>query len=88
MSLKYIAKREMQTENLITCKECILNKKLVKKEIVTKCHTCDNLIYKDERIHESSKNLYKEENFLALVEHFFGFKKVEKVIQCDECYKE
>lgn len=80
--------KEMQVEGTIICKECSLDKKKLKREIVTKCHTCSNLIYKDERIYESSSNFYKGDSFVILIEHFFGSKKVEKIIQCDCCYQE
>lgn len=81
----------MQIEGTIVCKNCTRKyNELVKKETITKCHTCPNLIYNNERIHETSIDCSPRASLLILLilKHIVKIDSSEKVIECEKCYQE
>ena len=78
-----IESKEIQIKGSIFCKKCVETNKLIKKEVVAKCHTCSNLIYNDERIHESSISNDKGMSlWLSIIDG-----KSEKLIRCSSAIR-
>ena len=81
--------KEIQIKGSIICQECVQkDNELIKKEVISKCHTCGNLIYNDERIYETSRDGLLKHNFLIWIifKYIFRADNPEKVVQCEECY--
>lgn len=81
----------MQIEGTMICKKCTQKyNELVKKEIITKCHACPNLIYNNERIYETSIDCSPRASLLILIilKHIVKIDSSEKVIECEKCYQE
>jgi len=81
---------EIQVQGTIFCKKCTRGEsKLLKKEIVTKCHSCNNFIYNNERTYESNIDSTPFINFsiLILIKYIIQTNYSEKVIECEKCYQ-
>ena len=69
--------KEIQIEGSIICKNCKSN--FQEMEIIARCHTCRELIYKDDLIYEINPSWG--------FEHIVSINHSERTIQCYRCYK-
>ena len=72
------AGQEIQIEGSVFCKTCVIFNRIEieeqKREVSTRCHTCSEIIYKDELIYEISISLGAE--------YIVSGNETKKIIQC------